>query len=151
MKILSSLILFLTLLVACKPGASSDTAEDVQHMDDKALEAKVLTIHDEIMPRMNEIGHLSFQLRKIVTDMKETPEGTIESPAGLDAVVTDLKLAEHDMWDWMKSYSDTKATLTPEQLRPFLEKELQKINKVKADMISSIENAQAWLAANPSK
>lgn len=150
MRILLFTLLVALTWVACKTGSSGDTnAADQGSSDVKTLEAQVMAIHDEVMPKMNDIGHLSAQLRRIKADLEETPEGKIESPDGLDQAMESLKLAEQGMWDWMKSYSDTKKTLGEDQLKSFMEGEMIKVTKVKTDMLAAIEKAQAWLAANP--
>ena len=88
-------------------------------VDIKAYEDSLLAVHDEVMPRMKEIQDLSTELRKIKAGLKENEMGKIESPEGLDATLESLKLADQGMWDWMKSYSDTKKTLKEDQLMPF--------------------------------
>ena len=150
MRVLPFLFIAMSILLSCKPKASGDPASgESVNPELKALEAQVMAIHDEVMPKMKDINDILVQLRKIKATVKETPEGKLESPDGMEQVMGSLKLAEQGMWDWMKSYSDTKATLQEDQLKSFYEKELEKVNKVKADMLGSIEKGQAWLAAQP--
>ncbi len=151
MRVLSFFLLFFTLFWSCKNTSPGTTSGDSVPTDAKSLEVQVMAIHDEVMPRLNEIGHLSAQLRNIKSAVKESPEGKFESPDGLDQVLESLKLADQGMWDWMKAYSDTKSGLTEDQLKPFMEKQLVLIQKIKLDINASIEKAQAWIAAHPSK
>lgn len=150
MRVVLLLFFAFSLLFSCKPnvateqGATEEIPADIQ-----ALENQVMAVHDEVMPKMKNINDLSSQLRAIRASLKESETGKVESPAGLDEVQSALKLAEQGMWDWMKSFSDTKATLQVDQLKPFYEKELEKINKVKRDMLDAIEKATAWLATHP--
>jgi hypothetical protein len=150
MRVLPFLVFAIFFLFSCKSnsstesGATSETASDLQ-----TLENQVMAVHDEVMPKMKEINELSTQLRAIKSKLKENEVGKIESPAGLDDVVSGLKLAEQSMWDWMKSFSDTKAITQEDQLKAFYEKELEKINKVKQDMLAAIDKAQTWLASQP--
>jgi hypothetical protein len=150
MRVLPFLILALSILSSCKPAATGETSSSESGNPElKALEDQVMAIHDEVMPKMKDINDIMVQLREIKAAVKETPEGKLESPDGMEQVMGSLKLAEQGMWDWMKSYSDTKATLKEDELKSFYEKELEKVNKVKSDMLGSIEKAQAWLAAHP--
>lgn len=144
-------LLFASLTVwACKKSGTGDaTNTDGAASDVKTLEAQVMAIHDEVMPKMNDIGHLGAQLRRIKSGLPRTPEGKIESPDGLEEVITSLKMSEQGMWDWMKSYSDTKETLNEDQMKIFMEGEMTKVTKVKTDMLAAIEKAQAWIAAHP--
>jgi len=150
MRVLPILFIAMSILLSCKPATSADTGEGEKGNPElKALEDQVMAIHDEVMPKMKDINDIMVQLREIKAAVKETPEGKLESPDGMEQVMGSLKLAEQGMWDWMKSYSDTKATLQEDQLKAFYEKELEKVNKVKSDMLGSIEKAQVWLAAHP--
>jgi hypothetical protein len=152
MRVLTFFFLFCLVWISCKPGGSAEGATgDKPQTEVEALESQVMAIHDEVMPKMSDINHLSGELRKYKAGLKENEVGKLESPDGLDQVIESLKMAEQGMWDWMKSFGDTKATLTDDQLKSFYEKELEKVTRVKSDMLTSIEKAQAWLAAHPTK
>lgn len=150
MRVLSILVISCLTIFACKPTSSADsiTSENPE-MAIKTLEDSVLAIHDEIMPKMMEITELTTQLRAIKATVKENEDEKFVSPDGLEPLMGALKLAEQGMWDWMKAYSDTKPTLKEDQLIPFYKSQLELIQKVKQDMISSIERTQAWLATQP--
>ena len=49
----------------------------------------------------------------------------------------------------MKRYSETRKTLSSEQLKRFFEKELEKVTYVKMAIVESIEKANAWIASHP--
>ncbi len=68
---------------------------------------------------------------------------------GLDDALESLRQAEQGMMDWMKRYSETKATITPDLMQTFYERELERITQVKMNMLNSIDKANAWLAAHP--
>lgn len=148
MKLVYLTIFLPAIFLCCKKASSTG---ETSSSDVKALETQVMTLHDEVMPKVNDISGLSAQLRKFKSDLPESPDGRVETPDSLMQVMEDLKLAEQGMWDWMKSYSDTKETLTEDQLKPFLEKQLEILTKVANDMNSSIENAKSWLASHPTK
>ena len=150
MRVLPLIIFAACLFLSCKPGVSSEQQTSGGNAQDlQALEAQVMAVHDEVMPKMKDINDLSAKLRAIKSSLKENEVGKRESPEGLEEIQSALKMADQAMWDWMKSYSDTKATLTEDQFKPFYEKELEKINKIKQDMLGAIEKAQLWLATYP--
>lgn len=151
MRVFIFLFLSAALLASCQSGNNPNNQEQSPAStaaDVSALEEQVMAIHDEAMPRLNEINQITARLREIKSDLKETPEGKIESPEGLDQISEALKLAEQGMWDWMKSYNDGKNASSPAQLAAFLENELIKVTKVRDDINSSIERAQTWLSEN---
>jgi hypothetical protein len=152
MRVLTFFIFCCFSALSCKPASTAETTTaETPDSETKILEDKVMAIHDELMAKMTDITKIEAQLRAIKATVKETPEGKMESPDGLEQVMGSLKLAEQGMWDWMKSYSDTKPTVTPDQLKSFYEKQLETINKIKEDMLSSIEKGQAWIAGYEKK
>lgn len=152
MKFISAMFLFAVMFSSCKPADSAESAaENKSENALTALENSVMAIHDEVMPKMHDITNLSNELSSYKANLKENEVGKLEAPDGLDQVLGDLKIAEQGMWDWMKAYSDTKATLQENQLEAFYKKELVSITKVKEDMLSNMEKAQAWIAAHPKK
>ena len=152
MRVLSSILFASLLLLSCKPSTDAgNTSSEGSANDLKALEDQVMAIHDEVMPKMADITKLTAELRVIKATIKENPDGKIVSPDGLEELMGSLKLAEQGMWDWMKAYSDTKPTIKEDQMKSFYESQLETINKIKQDMLGSIEKAQTWLAAYKAK
>ncbi|HQW01547.1 MAG TPA: hypothetical protein PLR30_03680 [Saprospiraceae bacterium] len=152
MRVLSSILFASLLLLSCKPSTDAgNTSSEGSANDLKALEDQVMAIHDEVMPKMADITKLTAELRAIKATIKENPDGKIVSPDGLEELMGSLKLAEQGMWDWMKAYSDTKPTIKEDQMKSFYESQLETINKIKQDMLGSIEKAQTWLAAYKAK
>ena len=148
MKVLYLTIFLPAFFLCCKQASSTG---ETPSTDANGLEAKVMMLHDEVMPKVNEISDLGAQLRKYKASLPVSPDGRIESPDGLDQVLESLKLSEQGMWEWMKAYSDAKPTLTEEQVKPFMEKQLEILNKVDQDMKTSIEKAKTWIAAHPAQ
>lgn len=148
MKFLYLTLLLPAFFLCCKQASP---AGETSTQNENALEAKVMTLHDEVMPKVNEISDLGAQLRKYKAALPESPDGRIDSPDGLEQVMASLKLSEQGMWEWMKAYRDTKPTLTEDQVNTYMEKQLEILNKVNQDMTTSIEKAKAWLAAHPAQ
>lgn len=150
MKILVALIMFSLLAFSCKEKPAVDNTSELELSADlKNYEDEVMKIHDEVMPKMNEIHQLSTELRNIRSDAGANPDGTPVKMEGLDESLQALKDAEDGMMNWMKNYTSIKTSVKPEQLKRFYEKELEKITHVKDSMLNSIEQAKAWLAAHP--
>lgn len=146
MRVLTSILFASLLLLSCKPSTGADnTSNEGAANDLKALEDQVMAVHDEVMPKMAEITRLTGDLRAIKAKVSENPDGKMVSPDGLEELMGSLKLAEQGMWDWMKAYSDTKPTIKEDQLKTFYEGQLLTINKIKQDMLGSIEKTEIWL------
>lgn len=115
--------LFVVLTIGCK--------EKTQ------LEIDVIAVHDEVMPKMGDIHKAKKQLRKIM----KTVENDSVSTQILN-LIQDLENADEGMMDWMHNWDVPKDD--PEKTA-YLNKEMEKITKVKVDMLSSIESANAFI------
>ena len=131
-------------LFSCKP---SDKATEAS-TDPKVLEEQIMTIHDQVMPKLTEIQDLSSQLRKIKAAIPENTEGKVVSPEGLDETMESLKLADQGMWDWMKQYHDKRDSIPADQLLPYLTHQMELIKSVENGVTTSITKAKVWLNAN---
>ena len=144
MRVLLYCCLSLFFLISCKPAGDSGTKTN----DTKALEDQLMAMHDEVMPKLTDMQHLSTELRKYKTDVKENQEGKLVYPDGLEQNIDNLKLAEQGMWDWMKLYHDQRDSVPQDQLKPFLVKQIELMNSVKTGVENSISKAQVWLDQN---
>ncbi|MEO5906392.1 MAG: hypothetical protein ABIQ11_06685 [Saprospiraceae bacterium] len=113
-------------------------------------ENEIMKIHDEVMPRMSEINQLATKLKSIKAAAGTTEAGKPNTPDGLDDALNALRAAEQYMMDWMKEYSDGRATFSEAEMPKFLEKELSKVTEVKIRMLNAIDKANSWIAAHPS-
>jgi hypothetical protein len=144
MRILFLPFLALLFIISCKPAEKpAETTNDTQ-----ALEDQLMAVHDEVMPKLTDMQTLSADLRKIKSSIPENSEGKIVSPQGLDQNIEGLRLAEQGMWDWMKQYHDQRDSVPADQLKPFLDHQMELIKSVENGVNSSIANAEEWLKAN---
>ena len=107
------------------------------------LEAEVMAIHDEVMPKMGAIHVAKKGLRKVLAKI----ENDSLKPEIL-ALISDLESADEGMMSWMHKW-DVPST-DPEKTE-YLKKEKDKITKVKVDMLLSLENAHTYLSKTNKK
>jgi hypothetical protein len=117
------------------------------------LEGQVLAIHDEVMPRMDDIMTLKSQLSKKILKMdslqNEGISGNNIAEERMKAADLNQKLNESDklMMEWMHTYrGDSAKKLQPEQAVLYFEAEKKKIEEVKQVTIKSIKDTQDFLA-----
>lgn len=134
-------------MISCK---SAEKPATDQAAANKALEEKLMAIHDEVMPKLTDMQNLSEELRKVKSAIPENSEGKIVTPEGLDGIIDRLKMAEQGMWDWMKQYHDQRDTIPADQLKPFLDHQMELILSVQTGINTSIAYAQDWLKTNGS-
>lgn len=131
MKRLFAFLLLAISTLACQTNADTEAVAK--------LEADVMAVHDEVMPKMEQIMNLQADLKKR-TDADSSTRATAER---LGRALTE---ADNAMSDWMAEYkTDAVKTLSPAEARTYLEGEKRKIEEVKAKTNQSIDEAKAFL------
>lgn len=155
MKTILPTIGLLLALTAC--GTSEKNGHEGHEMAeagtpiDKA-EKDVLAVHDEVMPRIDNIMKLKKQLNGKLTaldSMRGTPTETVrvyEQKAQVRQLVRRLTEADSLMMDWMSRYNgDTLKKLPEADALRYLAEQKQLINNAKTKINQSIEQAQTYL------
>lgn len=107
---------------------------------------EVMEIHDEVMPKMADLNRVKRQLKRKTSEMPEGPE-----KESINAIVTTITRAEEGMMDWMRNIQDRRPEVLREQGRSHeeimevLEEEKIAIQRVKTDMLGSLEAGQMAL------
>jgi hypothetical protein len=121
-----------------------------QKKQQEALAKEVIAVHDEIMPKMGELMSLKKKVKAKAEAWTATPgEGTEAKTAEAEEIVAALEAADKAMMDWMHEYNGGQGLYEHEAIMEYLNGEMEKIKKVKEDMLSSMERANAFLEANP--
>ncbi|XWW44650.1 viral A-type inclusion protein [Fibrella sp. USSR17] len=118
---------------------------------DKA-QKEVLALHDEVMPRIDDIMKLKKELNGKLTaldSMRGTPTETVridEQKAQVRQLVRHLIEADRLMMDWMDQYKgDTLKKLPEADALRYLAEQKQLINNAKAKIDQSIAQSQNYL------
>jgi hypothetical protein len=128
--------LFFLALISCK--AEKKEATQATQMKD------VMAIHDEVMPKMGEMGKLVAELNAKVD--------TTAVGMQYDSAKKELQTAHQSMMDWMHGFGDrfdSDEILNGKELSPekqqWLEEEEAKIKAVREQCFTSIEKAEKLL------
>ncbi len=123
------------VLSSCKEEKKDEGVSQMQ---------QVMAIHDEVMPKMGEIGKLVRQLKPIVDSLG------LDSPQG--KAMRDLQDANKSMMDWMQGIGKRfdadeimKGKALTEEKQKWLDEEEEKVKMVKDKINSSIANAEKIL------
>ena len=132
-----SITLLLTIaLVSCSGNKDRNASDAVTDDPNQALYNQVMDIHDEVMPKMDDIMRLKRELKEKV---ENSPDLVEEQKKQLEQKILLLDSAGHAMMNWMSSFKpeDYKG----EELREYLESEMERVKKVKETMLEAIEKA----------
>lgn len=143
------LILFLVVLAACgKPSDQNGGEmgnEDANEDPNQALYDQVMNLHDEVMPKMEDIYKIKSQLQEKIAN---SPDLVKERKEALERMILTLDSANNSMMDWMHQFNPLPDSADEEQSRAYLESQMEKIKKVKDIMISTLEEAKAEAGKN---
>ena len=139
MKLPGTFILALLVLAGC--GKSQQAGDHDSHDADSTdanqiLYDQVMNIHDEIMPKMQDIYDLKKSLQEKIAS---TPDMIAGEKSKLEKRISNLDSVGQLMMDWMHSFSPLPDTVSQEQAREYLESEMEKIRIVKDAMLEIIE------------
>lgn len=135
-NIFSIFILFsIAIIIGCSSSPSEKESGEDQQAQYDSLFDQVMAVHDEVMPKMEEIHDLKKRIEKEL----EIVEG--DSEMVLKTAHKELSEADKGMRDWMRNFRKPADDLSMEEKMNYLRQEKETISKVSEDMLSSIENA----------
>lgn len=150
-SIINFLFISLLFISACggKGGEHSghgDTDSDSEDNNpNTALYNQVMEVHDEIMPKSDEIYLLKKQIQEKIA---ASPDMVLEKKQQLEQVISNLDSASNAMMDWMHKFNPLPDSVDQEQARAYLESEMEKIKKVRDLTYDALEKAQEETVKN---
>jgi len=138
---------FLVLVSCGKPHDHVDHNDESNGEDpNKALYDQVMTIHDEVMPKMEDV----YTLKKTIADkIAATPDMVEAKKKELEAMMAKLDSTNEAMMDWMHDFNPLPDSVDQEKAREYLENEMEKIRKVRDLTVESLEKAKQIMKENP--
>ncbi|SKC78257.1 hypothetical protein [Ohtaekwangia koreensis] len=145
-----SAISLVLLLGACGQKSHDHEGHDHDHhahdsanaSPDDALYTEVMKIHDEVMPKMGDIYTLKESLQKKL----DTPGTEAGKKKEIEGAIVKLDAADDAMRVWMREFNtklDSVKLEGEEKTQEYLKNEMERIKKVKEDMLSAIEQAKS--------
>jgi len=147
-KMLWCNLLFLALTLTWSCGQKTnheddhhhDTSDAVENSGNQALYDEVMKIHNEVMPKMDDIHQKMQELKnKIAT----TPDMAAEKKAEIEAMILKLDSAGESMMDWMRNFNPVPDSLGEEKAREYLENEMERVKVVREDILEALEKAKS--------
>ena len=152
MKNLLILFLLSAFAFAACEGGSTNADQSDEPSAEEAMEAetalykKVMEVHDEVMPKMGDLNRVKRNLEQKAEEMP----GQVDTVAVAQTVAA-IEAAENGMMDWMQGISKHRpetmreAGESHEAIMEALNQELESIEKVRDDMMSSLQKGQQML------
>lgn len=136
------LLVSLAILSCGKPsGDQSTSTSDIDTTStNQALYDQVMHIHDEVMPKMEDIYTLK---KKLQDQIAATPDMVVEEKQALEKRIARLDSVGNLMMDWMHKFSPVADTVDQEVAREYLESEMEKIRRVRKAMLEAIASEKS--------
>lgn len=116
---------------------TNNDQETVSESPAAGLYDSVMAVHDEVMPKM---GSLYMQKRRLTAKLDSV---SAEQKVVLESTIQQLDSAMTGMNVWMRGFHEPDSTLDVDAAREYLRQEMVKVEKVKTDMLKSLEKASA--------
>lgn len=124
------------LFAGCGKSNQDEQGEEVVASEEDELYDKVMAIHDEVMPKMNDIHKLKKQLEE---EIKNSPDLVEERKQQIESRIKQLDEASESMMQWMRQFNPEDYKADKEEYLKYLNKELENVKKVKEDMLHALE------------
>ncbi|ADR23350.1 hypothetical protein MATR_28010 [Marivirga tractuosa] len=124
-----SFFLVAILLVSCTS----------KEKDIEKLKSETIAIHDEVMPKMDDI----MKLKKALKAKKDTSEDV--KPNQVQDLILALEEADEAMMNWMRNYDPRMEAMSDEEKIAYLKRQKKSIEEVSEKMKFSISEAEAFL------
>lgn len=120
-------------------GHDADTEDEVQISGNQELYNEVMKIHDEVMPKMDDIHRTKQELKEKI---KKTVNVSKAERIKTEAMIAKLDSASEDMMVWMREFNPLPDSLGEEKARAYLENEMERVKKVRAYILEALEQAK---------
>lgn len=127
------------VLAACgKSGKESPAGDPVAENTNQVLYNEAIDIHDEVMPKMDNLMSLKRKLK----DTLATPGLTEAQQKDIESRVQLLDSAYKSMMDWMHGVYPPEDSTAGEEYRQYIEAKLESARKMKALILEAIEKGK---------
>jgi len=99
---------------------------------------EVMKVHDEVMPKMNDIYKLKEQLKNKIAN---TPDMVAEKKQQIEGTISRLDSASEGLMVWMRNFNPLPDSVGEQEARDYLESEMEKIKQVSEDVRKALEDA----------
>lgn len=137
MKSFSAFALICLVIAGCQQKAREHHG-DLENSPNQALYEEVMVIHDEVMPKMDDIYKTKTALKKRL----ETPGLSEMQKKEINDKIAQLDSADESMMVWMRKFDPIPDSLGEEKAREYLEQELVKVKKVRENILQALKNAR---------
>ncbi|MEM9858166.1 MAG: hypothetical protein AAF843_12450 [Bacteroidota bacterium] len=148
MKRVQLSLLFSAILLIASCGGQNEKQQETEAKADmpqeqqklQALYDEVIEIHDEVMPKMDDIMKAKGKLQEQLDTLRESNPEDIKI-AALENTIGKLNKADEAMMNWMRNFKPQDDEKDSKKVLEYYKSERVKISEVKDEMLSAIDEA----------
>jgi anaerobic selenocysteine-containing dehydrogenase len=132
------LVYFLVLVVVV--AACSNEEKEKK----EALLAEVMAAHDEVMPKMGELRQVAKALKTKADSLETVADQDFSAQvSSLREAAKKIEDANEGMMEWMRQFQMPDNESPIAEVLVYLQEQKEKVEKVKDDMLKSLEEGKA--------
>jgi hypothetical protein len=120
-------LVFPILLLACSPS-------------NQELYEQVMAVHDEVMPKMDDLYKLKRELQQLQSDSTAVPD---DQRQALGDAIIKIDSASEGMMVWMREFDPPKE-LAEADLKKYLLEQMEKVKRVREDILEALKSANEF-------
>jgi hypothetical protein len=103
----------------------------------KKLYNDVMNIHDEVMPKMEDLYNMKKELQ---AKLKDSMAISIEERVKMQSKVSEIDSVGKMMMDWMHEFNPPEEGADKDETKVYLESEMEKVKKVKEAILTTLDH-----------
>lgn len=119
-------------------GHDAHAEDAVETSVNTELYNEVMKVHDEVMPKMNDIHKFKMEFKE---KLEKTPNLSATEKIELNGMIAKLDSAGNSMMVWMREFQPIPDSVGEEKAKKYLEDEMVRVKKVREDILAALEAA----------
>lgn len=129
-------ILFILIVGACGKSGNQDD-QDKQSEDNQVLYNEIMDIHDEVMPKTEQLYNITKQLKANMKDATTDAEKDL-----LQNQIDYFDSVNMMMMDWMHEFKPLPDSTDDQTARKYYETHLEKVKLVKEAILTALDKGR---------
>ncbi|WP_144604127.1 hypothetical protein [Algoriphagus algorifonticola] len=113
--------------------------------ENSEMRAKVIAVHDEVMPMMGKLKSLEKRAISEASELEAESSSDSLKIQKLKSLAYDLEQAYEAMFVWMRQYDNENGERSPEEVKAYLEEQMEKVKVVNENITAALNKAEKTL------
>jgi transposase-like protein len=129
-------LIIVIFFVSCGSSLEEENSE---------MRANVIAVHDEVMPMMGKLKSLEKRAISEASELEAESSSDSLKIQELKALAYDLEQAYEAMFVWMRQYDNENGERSPEEVKAYLEEQMEKVKVVNEKITTALNKAEKTL------